>query len=214
MNQNKIIKAINMIETIDGFTSDNVDSLKFLYRENFEFLFENRLFNEAKNFCRNQLQVFLTTEECENLLTKINFLEFKTLFIAIYNQSLEFSRKNEMTKALYFEYYYDGHSDVSNGNMYLCDDYDVDDDDYFWASSFHNVIGSISVCPYFDPIYNLFNNDKQTNVKCKIHFSTYFIHMLLIINAFQAIYDKQEALIYPFAFDGHDYGQAYTYPKE
>lgn len=125
-----------------------------------------------------------------------NIVTFESDFTKLWGKGIRAALDNPEVKAIYFEYFYDG-GDASDGNLFLCESFDVDDDG--WASDFGRdgvILGmSILPCMDYDPDFDL--DDEVRTI------GDYYVDTLLYATCLKVICHSGETA-YPFGFAMHD----------
>lgn len=122
---------------------------------------------------------------------------FAQAFAALLDQGLARAQADPAVRALYFEYFYDG-DDASTGNLFLCESFDPDDEE--WASDFghEGVLPGPSVLPWLD-----FDPDLAMPDRTRLVGERYVDAQLLVACAREI--EARGGIAYPFGFARHDW---------
>ena len=146
-------------------------------------------------FYESGLREYASDAEFNRIKIK-NIDQFAKEFAEALQRALAKARQNSAVQALYFEYFFDG-GDASDGNFFLCESFDEDDDE--WACNFSRdgVVLGPSVLPYmnFDPEFTLSNELRMLG--------ELYVDANLLITALVEI-EKLNGIEYPFGFAQHD----------
>lgn len=141
------------------------------------------------------LAAVATAEQAERI--RVNDIErFRQGFARCLAEGLERARGDPRIKALYFEYFYDG-GDASDGNLFLCESFDPEDD--AWAADFgrDGVVLGPSVLPWmhFDPECELLQSTRTV--------ADIYVDANLLVACLREI-ESIGGIEYPFGFAQHD----------
>lgn len=122
---------------------------------------------------------------------------FAQAFAALLDQGLARAQADPAVSALYFEYFYDG-GDESTGNLFLCESFDPDDEE--WASDFghEGVLPGPSVLPWldFDPDFAMPERTLQVGER--------YVDAQLLVACAREI-EARGGIACPFGFARHDW---------
>ena len=143
------------------------------------------------------LKQLASAEEFEKIRVE-DLAKYQADFSKGLNEALAKARTNPAVKAIYFEYFYDG-GDASDGNFFLCESFDDEDDD--WASDFageEGLVPGFSILPYmdFDP-----DGDMDDDVTTKGY---QYVDACLLAASLEVI-EARGGITYPFGFAQHDW---------
>ena len=150
---------------------------------------------ELLRFYDTALKEAATPEVYERVHVK-ELASFETRIRELISEGIEIARSSGGIKAFYLEYFYDG-GDASDANLFLCNQYSSDNDE--WGAEFdgENVIEGPSVLEYFnyDPEFEF---EPPLDSIC-----LEYVDGILLASCVKLwrSFDKQD---YPFAFARHD----------
>jgi hypothetical protein len=147
------------------------------------------------SFHEASLTAVATPEQFHHIRVK-NIERFGDGFADCLSRALVKARANPAIQALYFEYFYDG-GDASDGNIFLCESFDPDDEN--WAANFgrDGVVPGPSVLPWmhFDPEIELPEPLRTVAMM--------YVDANLLVACLREI-DALGGIEYPFGFAQHD----------
>lgn len=152
-------------------------------------------FDGLLRFHEANLRAVATAEQAERIRVK-DIERFRQGFARCLIEGLERARRDQRIQALYFEYFYDG-GDASDGNLFLCESFDPEDDG--WAANFgrDGVVLGLSVLPWmhFDPERELSQSTRTV--------ADMYVDANLLVACLREI-ESIGGIDYPFGFAQHD----------
>ena len=166
-----------------------------LCRDRESAMIETRDFDGFLRFHDAGLRFATTPEQFEQIQIR-DIGRFRKGFGRCLSRGLKKARSQAAIRALYFEYFYDG-GDASDGNLFLCQAFDVDDEE--WAAEFaeDGVIPGPSILPWlhYDPELEFPEDVRKV--------ADVYVDAHLLVACLREI-EAMGGIEYPFGFARHD----------
>lgn len=160
-------------------------------------LVDQRKLQEVESFNENLLHAVLTPENIKKVVSHCATLNiFREQMKELLSRSIAEAAKDPSIQALYFEFVYDG-GDCCTGNIFLCDAYSEDGEE--WASEFDNLVEGMSISEYFsyDPDLEFPGAEESA--------ASHYVSICLLKICAEIYFSEPRK--YPMGFADHDWGK-------